>query len=279
MKNQIIPCLWFNNNAREAAIFYRAVFLGASSREENPFVVSFLVAGQKFIFLNAPSQCRFNSAISLFVICETRDEIDQAWQMLADAGKVLMPLDKYPWSEWYGWVEDKYGLNWQLMLGKMTDTGQKFTPLLMFTGEQAGKAEDAMNFYMSDFGDSKIQGISRYEKGEGNDVGKIKHAQFNLGKQLFMAMDSSMPHNVSFNESVSFVVECDTQEEIDYYWDKLTDGGQESMCGWLKDKYGVSWQVTPAILPKLLGDPSKAEKVTNVFMKMKKFNIRELLEV
>jgi predicted 3-demethylubiquinone-9 3-methyltransferase (glyoxalase superfamily) len=278
MKNPIIPCLWFNNNAKEAAIFYRSVFLGATSREENPFVVSFQVAGQKFVFLNATSQFRFNSSISFFVLCETRDELDQAWQMLADSGKVLMSLDKYPWSEWYGWVEDRFGLNWQLMLGKMEDVGQKFTPLLMFNGDQAGKAEEAMNFYASVFEDSKIQGIARYDKGEGDVEGTVKHAQFNLGKYVFMAMDSSMQHNVSFNESVSFVVECETQDEIDYYWNTLTDGGQESMCGWLKDRFGVSWQVTPAILPKLLGDPSKAEKVANVFMKMKKFNIEELLE-
>ena len=92
-----------------------------------------------------------------------------------------------------------------------------------------------------------------------------------------MAMDSSLPHGFEFNEAISFVVECETQDEIDYYWNKLTEGGgEESMCGWCKDKYGVSWQVVPTILPKLLGDPSRAEKVTNVFMKMKKFNIEEL---
>jgi len=276
MKKTIYPCFWFNNNAKEAAVFYRSVFLGATSKQDNPFVVSFQSDGQKLMFLNATSQFSFNPSISIFVVCESNDEIEHIWHLLSEGGKVLMALDKYPWSEKYGWVQDQYGLSWQLMMGKMGDVGQKFTPLMMFVGENAGKAEEAMKFYTSIFDDSKIQGISRYEKGEGDVEGHIKHAQFNLGKYVMMAMDSSMDNQFSFNEAISLVVECETQEEIDYYWNKLTEGGEESMCGWCKDKYGVSWQVVPAILPKLLGDPSRAEKVTKVFMKMKKFNIEEL---
>jgi predicted 3-demethylubiquinone-9 3-methyltransferase (glyoxalase superfamily) len=278
MKNPVYPCFWFNNNAKEAAIFYRSVFLGATSKQDNPFVVSFQAGGQKLMFLNAASQFTFNPSISIFVVCESNDEIEHVWHLLAEGGKILMALDKYPWSEKYGWVQDQFGLSWQLTMGKMGDVGQKFTPLLMFTGKNAGKSEEAMKFYTSIFGDSAIQGISRYEKGEGDMEGNIKHAQFNLGKYVMMAMDSSYPHGFEFNESISLVVECETQDEIDYYWNKLTEGGQESMCGWCKDRYGLSWQVVPTILPKLLSDPSKAAQVTNVFMKMRKFNIEELLE-
>ena len=92
-------------------------------------------------------------------------------------------------------------------------------------------------------------------------------------------MDSAHEHDFTFNEAISFMVECKTQEEIDYYWEKLTaDGGQESMCGWLKDKFGVSWQVSPTVLGEMLRDPDKekAERVTNAFLKMKKFDIGEL---
>jgi len=280
MKNEIFPCLWFNSSIKEAANYYRSVFLGATSKEQNPYVVSLKLEGEKFILLNGAGgpEFTFNPTVSFFVLCETKDEIEQLWQSLTESGKVLMPLDKYPWSEMYGWCADKNKLNWQLMLGKSSDVnGQKIVPSLMFTGDQVGKAEEAINFYTSVFDDSKIQGISRYEEGEGDVVGYIKHAQFNLGDYVMMAMDSSAEHNASFNESISFVVECNTQKEIDYYWNKLTAGGEESMCGWLKDKYGVSWQVTPAVLPKLLADPSKAEKVTKVFMKMRKFDIEELV--
>ncbi len=277
MNNLIFPCIWFNNNAKQAAVFYRNVFLGSSSREENKFVVTFKAGEQRLMFLNAESPFTINPSVSFFVQCESLDEIEQAWDQLSETGKVLMPLDRYPWGEKYGWVEDQFGVSWQLMLGKMEDVGQKFTPLLMFVGINAGKAEEAINFYTSLFEGSRVQGISRYTKEEGDVEGYIKHAQFNLGDYVVMAMDSSADHKFDFNESVSLVVECDTQEEIDYYWNKLTEGGKESMCGWLKDKYGMSWQVIPKVLGQLMSDPARTERVIKAFMKMKKFNIEELM--
>ena len=150
----------------------------------------------------------------------------------------------------------------------------------MFVGEQCGKAEAAIKFYISVFNNAKIGSILRYGKGEEPDrEGTIKHAAFTLEDQGFAAMDSARNHNFTFNEAISFMVECETQEEIDYYWEKLTaGGGQESMCGWLKDKFGVSWQVTPTGLDEMLRDrdTEKVERVTNAFLKMKKFDIEEL---
>jgi len=150
----------------------------------------------------------------------------------------------------------------------------------MFVGEQCGKAEAAINFYTSVFNNAKIGDIDRYGKGEEPDKeGTIKHAAFTLENQEFAAMDSALKHDFTFNEAISFMVECKTQEEIDYYWEKLSAyGGQEGVCGWLKDKFGVSWQVTPTGLDEMLRDPDKekVERVTNAFLKMKKFDIREL---
>ena len=188
-----------------------------------------------------------------------------------------MPLDKYEWSKKYGWLTDSYGVNWQLSFGGKEDVSQKFTPFLMFAGSNSGKAEQAMHFYTSVFKESGIKMIARYEKGENDIEGTVKHAQFILDNQVFMCIDSSFMHGFSFNEAVSFVVECETQDEIDYYWDKLTDGGEEIQCGWLKDKYGVSWQVVPEILGKLMSDPGRAERVTRAFLQMKKFDIAKLL--
>jgi len=120
--------------------------------------------------------------------------------------------------------------------------------------------------------------IARYEPGEPDVTGTIKHAQFKLNEQLFMAMDSSMPHAFTFNEGISFVVTCDSQDEIDYFWNKLTEGGEESMCGWLKDKYGVSWQIVPAILGDLMtGSPDKANRVMQALLQMKKLDIAKLV--
>jgi len=120
----------------------------------------------------------------------------------------------------------------------------------------------------------------RYGKDEEPDEeGAVKHAGFTLEGQQFAAVDSALEHNFSFNEAISFMVQCRNQEEIDYYWGKLTaDGGHEGICGWLKDRFGVSWQITPAILADMLrdADREKAERVTRAFLKMKKFDIEEL---
>jgi predicted 3-demethylubiquinone-9 3-methyltransferase (glyoxalase superfamily) len=152
--------------------------------------------------------------------------------------------------------------------------------MLMFVGQQSGRAEEAIRLYTSVFHNSRIRDILRYGKGEEPDKeGTIKHAAFTLEGQAFAALDSAFPHEFTFNEAVSFMEVCETQKEIDDYWEKLTaDGGQESMCGWLKDKFGVSWQVTPALLEEMLRDPdqAKVERVTNAFLKMKKFDIAAL---
>ncbi len=140
------------------------------------------------------------------------------------------------------------------------------------------QAEEAARFYTSVFKNSKIESISRYGK-EGFDIhgmkeGTVLTVVFQINGQSFTALNGGPMFK--FNESVSFQVFCDTQEEIDYYWSKLTDGGEESMCGWLKDRFGVSWQVVPVILQQLLSDPAKADKVTKAFLRMKKFDIEKL---
>jgi predicted 3-demethylubiquinone-9 3-methyltransferase (glyoxalase superfamily) len=206
--------------------------------------------------------------------------VEAIWEKLSEGGTTLMELGEYPFSEKYGWAQDRYGLSLQVMFMGDRKMKQKITPTLMFVGEQCGKAEAAIKFYTSVFNNAQISNILRYGKGEEPDKeGTIKHAAFTLENQGFAAMDSARNHNFTFNEAISLMVECQTQEEIDHYWEKLTaDGGQESVCGWLKDQFGVSWQVAPTILGEMLRDhdKEKVERVTNAFLKMKKFDIREL---
>ncbi len=278
MRNPIYPCLWFDGNAKVAAEFYCSVFANSKIKVDTPLVVNFELFGKKFMGLNGGPQFKFNPSVSFFVICETENEIDGAWSKLLKDAKVMMPLNKYPWSDKYGWIQDKFGISWQLMMGNAEAMGGKIIPAFMFTGSQAGKAEQAMNFYASIFSDSKIKDINRYEPGEHDVEGTVKHGRFNLSNQSFVAMDSSAPHGFQFNEAISFVVDCETQTEIDYYWSKLTEGGQESQCGWLKDKFGVSWQIVPTILGKLMSDPTKSQRVMAAFMQMKKFDIEKLLK-
>lgn len=278
MKNPIYPCLWFDGKAKAAAEFYCSVFEHAKITAENPMVVTFEATGQKFMCLNGGPQFQMNPSISFFVVCETESEIDTAWDKLVEDGMVLMAKDNYPWSEKYGWVQDKFGVNWQLSYGKLADVGQKFTPTLMFTEKVHGKAEEAIDCYTSVFKNSEVKGILRYTEDDHDVKGTIKHAQFRLNKNVFMAMDSGLAKNFTFNEAISFVVECENQEEIDYFWHKLTQGGEESNCGWLKDRYGVSWQIVPEILSELMNDTERAPRVVNAFLKMKKFNIDALLK-
>ncbi len=277
MKNQMYPCLWFDGKAKEAADFYCSVFQHTKIMSENPMVVTFESAGQKFMCLNGGPHFTINPSISFFVVCTSEEEVDSAWTKLMEHGHALMELDEYPWSDKYGWLQDKYGVSWQLSFGKMEDVGQKFTPSLMFTGKQAGKAEQAIEFYSAIFKPSSVVGISRYTAEEPDVEGTVKHAQFHLQGNVFMAMDSSLQHAFGFNEGLSLVVPCETQKEIDYYWEKLSAVPEAEQCGWLQDQFGVSWQIVPAVLEKLMGDPSRAQRVVDAFMKMKKFDIETLL--
>ncbi len=153
---------------------------------------------------------------------------------------------------------------------------KQITPCLWFDTQ----AEEAANFYTSVIRNSKIDSISRYGK-EGFEIhgkkeGTALTVAFQINGQPFTALNGGP--EFKFNEAVSFQIFCDSQEEIDYYWQRLTKGGEEGRCGWLKDKFGVSWQVAPSILPELLADPAKAGKVIQAFMRMTKFEISKLLE-
>lgn len=190
-----------------------------------------------------------------------------------------MPLGSYPFSERYGWVMDRYGLSWQIMYVGDVEIKQKITPTMMFVGDQCGKAEEAITLYTSLFPSSEMFHIQRYgEDAHPNKSGTIQHLEFTLDHQGFAAMDSAFDHQFTFNEAISFVVNCDTQEEIDYYWSKLSAVPEAEQCGWLKDKYGFSWQITPTIMQDIMkeNNPDKIDQVTKAFLKMKKFDIAEL---
>lgn len=190
-----------------------------------------------------------------------------------------MPLDSYPFSGRYGWTEDRYGLSWQIMHAGERDPAQRITPTLMFVGEVCGKAEEAITFYTSVFPDAKVGDILRYGADEAPDrEATIKHASFWLAGQEFAAMDSARDHDFGFNEAISFMVSCDTQEEIDQYWTALSAVPEAEQCGWLKDRYGLSWQVVPCAMDEMLrtGTKGQTARVTKAFLKMKKFDIAEL---
>lgn len=277
MNRSIYPCLWFDGKASEAADFYLDTFGKGAVIDHNPMVTRISLSGEPFMLLNGGPQFRPNPSVSFYVVCESIEELDHAWQQLESSGTTLMPLDRYPWSERYGWVQDRYGVSWQLALGKMDDLGQKFSPFLLFCGEHEGQAEEALTHYTNIFPDSVSLDILRHEGGAGEIAGHVKRAQFRLKQFVMMSMDSALPHPFRFTEGVSFVVSCKTQEEIDFYWDKLIEnGGSESRCGWLKDPFGVSWQIVYEGLAELFSEPERATRVGQRMLTMHKLIIAEL---
>lgn len=277
MKNQIYPCLTIRGRVAEASDFYVDTFGEGKIGQTSPFVIQIELSGQKFMLLNEGPTSSPNPAISFMVICESAEETENYWNKLIDGGSALMPLDSYDWSPKYGWVQDKFGVSWQLYTGEKGDTTQKFCPTFMFTGNKVGEAENAIHYYTQLFPDSDIQGIFKYGEEDNDNAGFVKHAQFKINDFVVMAMDSHEDHGFDFNDAISLVVECETQEEIDNYWQQLTsNGGHEVACGWLTDKYGISWQIIPKRIGEWISDPDRAQRVMPVMMKMKKLVIADL---
>lgn len=292
--SKISPFLWFDNNAEEAVYFYTSIFENskilkvtryndasakASGRPvDSVLTMSFQLEGQTFTALNGGPHFKLNESISFFVYCKSDDEIEKLYNKLSEGGNVNMPLDKYDWSDKYAWVKDKFGVSWQLDVDKI-NSPQKIVPSLLFVNEKFSKVKVAVNHYTKIFPDSKIIFEVSNPKNENKTEETLAFAQFSLCASLFNAMSGGGKHNFDFNEAFSFVVNCKDQDEVDYYWSKLTaNGGMESQCGWLKDKFGVSWQIVPTRLMELLNDSNqaKAQKAMTAMLQMKKIIIADL---
>ncbi len=292
--NKIVPCLWFDGVAEQAVALYTSIFgnsrVGRINRygregqeihampEGAVMTVDFEIDGYSLVGLNGGPHFRFSPANSFFVTLETEAEVDAVWAALVEYGTVLMPLQAYDWSGRYGWLNDRYGLSWQVMLGEREDMGRPIAPCLMFIGPQHARAEEALELYTSVFPDSRIQSIHRYQESDADPTGTIKHARFRLGGETFIVLESALAHDFGFTEAVSYTVRCDTQDEIDHYWNALSADPEAERCGWIKDRFGVSWQIVPTMLAELLQDPDpeRSQRVMAALMSMKKLDIQAL---
>ncbi|TAH33834.1 VOC family protein [Candidatus Saccharibacteria bacterium] len=289
MLQKITPNLWFDGNAREAAEFYVSVFPGSKiaggskypeSKEEGladfqldlagkDLTVDFNLAGHDFVGINAGPEFKPTPALSFMVNFDpshddqAKEHLDEVWGKLLDGGEALMELGEYPFSKWYGWVKDRYGFTWQLMLTNPDGEERPcIIPNLMFANDNANKAEEAIDFYLSVFKDSKIGTVARYEQDqEPVKAGGIMFADFNLAGEWFAAMDAPGTHEFGFNEAVSLSVVCKDQAEIDDLWSKLSAVPESEQCGWCKDKYGVSWQIVPENMAELMNKPDAFAKM------------------
>ncbi len=293
---KIMPNLWFNKEAKEAAQFYIDTF-GKNSRiisevtlsntpSGDTDIITFEILNQQFMAINAGPLFKINPSISFFINFDpakdsnAKENLKTTRDKLLQGGKVLMELNQYPFSKYYGWIEDRFGVSWQLILTN-PDSGERpeIVPSLLFTKDKNGKALEAIDFYLSVFKDSQKGIIAKYGQNQGPDKNaKLAYGDFKLFDTWIAAMDGGDMHEFEFNEAVSLIVNCKNQEEIDYYWEKLSAVPDAEQCGWLKDKFGISWQIQPEIMNEMMidGTSEQLDRVTQAFLKMKKFNIEEL---
>lgn len=279
---KITPFLWYDDAAEEALTLYASLIENSEITDvsrmpdenlESPgkvTIVSARLAGREVQAMNAGPDHRFTPSSSMFVGCETVGQVDRLWEGLSEGGVALMPLDAYPFSERFGWVQDRYGLSWQISL---TGETQSLTPFLMLTGANVDKAEDAVNLYTSLFPGSTIDNVAK------DDNGNVMMANFRLMGEPFILNESDYDHGFTFTDAFSFFVTCESQDEVDTLWEKLTaDGGKPVQCGWLEDRYGVSWQIVPDRLLTLMSDPDpeKAGRVAQAMLQMVKIDVAGL---
>lgn len=307
---KIVPCLWFDRNCEEAMNFYVSIFSNFTWKKGKSKIISiqryekgmetpgiessyglvltgiFELEGFRIMALDGGPIYKINPSISFMLNFDpsenssAKESLKFLWDKLSDGSKILMPLQKYPFSEYYGWVQDKFGVTWQLILTDPKGEKRPFIiPSLMFTGDNSGNAQKTVDYYLSVFKNSKMGIISRYGKEQGSDLeGKVAFCDFMIENQWFAAMDSGKMHDFTFNEAVSLTVDCKDQHEIDLLWTNLSNVPESEQCGWLKDKFGISWQIVPTRLGELLSDPDtkKAHRVLNAMLNMKKIIISDL---
>lgn len=296
---KIIPHLWFDKEAKEAAALYTSVFpeskvtnttLLRNTPSGDCDMVSFELWGKEFMAISAGPLFHPNPSTSFMVHYDPSrfgktddageaalEALNTAWDKLAEGGKVLMEIGTYPFSKRYGWLQDRYGVSWQLMLtDPAADPRPGIMPSLMFTGSKCGKAEEALNFYLSVCKHAQSGSMHYYPAGMPPDKeGTVMFADAQLEDTWFAVMDSAHKHGFDFNEAISFIIACDDQAEIDYYWEKLSAVPESEQCGWLKDKYGVSWQITSSDMQTMMqqGTQDEIDRIARAFLPMKKIDI------
>lgn len=294
---KIIPSLWFDRVAGEAADFYTSLFPNSRVVQtsfypsvglpefQRSFAGELLTAeieidGFAITLINSDATFRPNQALSFLVNFdpsrdpEAREHLDDLWAGLLDGAVVHMPLDEYPFSERYGWIEDRYGVSWQLMLTNAAGEPRPFLiPDFLFGGAAQDRAEEAIEFYTSVFADAAPGALVRYPQQSGPAAsGAVMFADFRLEGQWFAAMDAAYPQEASFTPGFSLQVMCADQAEIDRLWAALSTVPEAEQCGWCVDRFGVSWQIVPAGVAELTQTPESYRAMLG----MKKIVIADL---
>ena len=294
---KIIPNLWFDHAAQAAVDFYVDTFPDVRRVDSTRYpaeglpdfqrefaghllTIDFTIRGQRFAAINAGPEFGPTPAISFFVNFDPgrepnpRGQLDELWERLSDGGTTLMPLQEYPFSPRYGWVQDRFGVSWQLMESDPSgDPRPLIVPSLLFCGSAQNRAHEAMEFYAQTFPGYRSGTKSTYERPTGPaPAGAIAYADFAIGDTWVAAMDSGVAQPFTFTEGVSLVVECAGQEEIDRLWNRLSYVSEAEACGWCKDQFGVSWQIVPHNIAELMKRPGAYQRL----LEMKKIVVAQL---
>ncbi len=284
---KIIPHLWYTDQAGEAAEYYTSLIENGKinwrytikdTPSGNAELLEFTLANLTFGAISGGDYFRLNESISLMLKCCTKEEVHRLYRALIEGGRELMPLGAYDFSEQYVWLADRYGLNWQIMLDTEQKTKHHIDLCLLFDLEQNGKANEALQEYQSIFKGAEPGKLSFYDGTQPEKRAKVNYGELQLPEFKLIAMDHGYGGNVTFNEAFSLMVLCSTDAEIEEYWNRLSHVKEAERCGWLKDRYGVSWQIVPDILMKLYNSSSeeKLAKVNREIMKMKKLAYADL---
>ncbi|WP_336651339.1 MULTISPECIES: VOC family protein [unclassified Leucobacter] len=303
---KIIPNIWCNRNAEQVGDFYARAFPGASSTVEARYPDSGLLDFQlefagapltvsvdipdprradttRLTLINAGDEFAPNPSISFMLNFDplmfggdedaARAQLDQLWSLLSKGGSVLMDLGEYPFSRRYGWVQDRFGVSWQLMLTDPAGEPRPFiVPSLMFSGRAQNRASEAIDFYTAVFSDAAAGGRFPYGVPSGPASAEaLMYGDFRVGGQWFAVMDSGVEQPFDFGCGVSLEVQCDDQAEIDALWEALSAVPEAEQCGWLADRFGVSWQIVPANMGELMQRPDAYAHM----MEMKKIVIAD----
>lgn len=287
-QQRIVPNIWCNGTAEEAGAFYASAFENARFEVEGRYpteglpdfqqrfagqavTVALTISGTRFTLINAGDEFQPNPSISFMLNFDpllfdgseeqARASLDRLWARLSEGGTALMPLGEYPFSRHYGWIQDRYGVSWQLMLTDPAGDPRPFIiPALMFDGEAQDRAAEAADFYVSLFADwpggSEVGSRAPYGAPTGKASAEaLAFGEFRIGEQWFMASDNGSGVDHGFSCGVSLEVHCAGQAEIDRLWEALSAVPEAEACGWLADRFGVSWQIVPENMGELMERP------------------------
>ncbi|HEL2056651.1 TPA: VOC family protein [Streptococcus suis] len=286
----IIPHLWYDTEAKEAVAFYVELFGGkidwtytiTDTPSGDSDLIQFQLGDMTLAAISAGPYFKLNESMSLMVNVANKDEVTCLYQTLSEGGRVLMPLGEYPFSPYYVWLEDRFGLSWQLSYAPDLDKPYQFDICLLFSQEQVGLAQPMLDYYKDKLPQASVGQLSYYGEGEAAvEAAKLNYAELLVAGQKMIVMDHGYGGEASFNEAFSLMVYVDSQDELNFYYDLLSAVPEAEMCGWVKDQFGISWQIVPRILMEAYdtASPETVKAVNAVVMTMKRLDIATIQDL